>query len=195
MKQRRCDSVLNLSLSLFLLFSSACSSGPEVIPRELESQIDSSVSFPQLLASPAAYSGKTVVLGGEVLSAKRLQDGTQLEILQLPVQGDDPPAWRRSESQGRFLAFDRGGLDPASYPPGTRVTVVGEVTGERVQPLDDSDYRYPTVAVKHVHVWDAGEYQRRRRASPLVGLFGGLGFGFGGGRSGSFGGVGIGTGF
>ena len=193
MKQRRCDSVLNLSL--FLLFSSPCSSGPEVIPRELESQIDSSVSFPQLLASPAAYSGKTVVLGGEVLSAKRLQDGTQLEILQLPVQGDYTPAWRRSESQGRFLAFDRGGLDPASYPPGTRVTVVGEVTGERVQPLDDSDYRYPTVAVKHLHVWDAGEYQRRRRASPLVGLFGGLGFGFGGGRSGSFGGVGIGTGF
>jgi outer membrane lipoprotein len=173
----------------------ACSSGPPVIPPELESQIDSSAAFPQILAAPSAYQGRTVLLGGEILSAKRQQDGTQFEILQLPVQGDDPPALRRNESQGRFLAFDRRGLDPASYPAGTRVTVVGEVTGETVQRLDESDYRYPTVEVKHLHVWDPREYERRRRASPMVGLFGGLGFGFGGGRSGSFGGLGIGTGF
>jgi len=185
---------LSLNLSLMILLLNACSSGPPVVPPELESHIDSSVSFPEILGAPSMYQGKTVLLGGEILSAKRVKDGTQFEILQLPTEGDDPPAARRSDSQGRFLAFDRDVRDPAAYPAGTRVTVVGEVTGESIQPLDESDYRYPTLDVKHVYVWDPGASQRRRRSSPMVGLFGGLGFGFGGGRS-SFGGLGIGTGF
>lgn len=178
-----------------LLVVNGCASGPPVIPPELESQIDSSVSFRDLLAAPSAYQGRTVLLSGEVLNTKRQQDATQLEILQLPVNGDDPPDGRRTESQGRYLALDRQGLDPAAYPPGTRVTLVGEVSGETVQRLDDSEYRYPTIVVKHLHAWDPGEYRRRRRASPTIGLFGGMGFGFGGGGGGSYGGVGIGTGF
>jgi outer membrane lipoprotein len=180
---------------LVALAGSGCSSGPKVIPPELETQIDSSLSFPQILASPGAYTGTTVLLGGEILSAKRVKDGTQLEILQLPVSQDRPPAERRQESQGRFLAFNPGPLDPAALPEGTRVTVVGTVTGDSVQRLDESEYRYPTVEIKHLHVWDAGAYRRYRRASPTVSVFGGMGFGFGGGSSGSFGGVGIGTGF
>ena len=58
----------------------------------------------------------------------------------------------------------------------------------------ESTYRYPTVDIKHLHVWDERAYADRRRGS--VGLFGGMGFGLGsGGRGGSFGGVGIGTGY
>lgn len=181
-------------IALFLMMN-ACSSNPPVIPPELEGQINSSVSFPQIMATPEAYSGQTVLLGGEVLSSKRVPDGMQLEILQLPVTDDDPPTERRSDSAGRFLAFNRGSLDPAAFPGGTRVTIIGTVTGESTQRLDESDYRYPTVDVKHLHVWDAEAYESRRRSSPTVGFFGGLGMGFGGGRSGSFGGVGIGTGF
>jgi outer membrane lipoprotein len=118
----------------------------------------------------------------------------ELEVLQLPVRGDDPPSDRRMDSQGRFLALDHGGGDPAAFPAGTRVTLVAAVTGEETRRLDESSYRYPTVDVKHIYVW--GEDAYRGRSGSSVGLFGGLGFGFGGGgRSGSFGGVGIGTGF
>lgn len=171
----------------------ACS-GSKVIPPELAEQIDTSVSYRDIQASPQAVQGRTVLLGGEVLSARRVQDGIELEVLQLPVKGDDPPAERRTESQGRFLALDRGGGDPASYPPGTRVTIVAGVTGEDTRRLDESTYRYPTVDVKHLYVWTEDQYRERSRSS--VGLFGGVGFGFGsGGRSGSFGGVGIGTGY
>ncbi|HEU4683890.1 MAG TPA: Slp family lipoprotein [Nitrospira sp.] len=178
-----------------LVAVAACSSGPAVVPREMKPEIDNSVSFPELLQSPSSYKGRTLVLAGEILSAKRLKDGTQLEILQLPIADDeDPPTWRRTESQGRFLAFDRGARDPASYQPGSKVTLVAEVTGETLGRLDDSDYRYPTVDIKHLYVWDANASQRRGRG-PVVGLFGGMGFGFGGGRSGSFGGLGIGTGY
>src|SRR6266545_2190649 len=99
-----------------LLALGGCSSGPAVLPPEFESQIDTSLSFSQIVATPTAYSGRTVLLGGEILSAKRLPEGTQFEVLQLPVKDDNPPAERRSESQGRFLALNRGDLDPAALP-------------------------------------------------------------------------------
>ena len=172
---------------------SACSSS-KVIPPDLKEQIDSSVSFRDIQASPQSVQGRTILLGGEVLGARRVQEGVELEILQLPVEGDNPPSERRMESQGRFLALDHGGRDPASFPPGTKVTVVGDVTGDETRRLDESTYQYPTLDVKHLYVWSEDSY--RERSGSSVGLFGGVGFGFGGGgRSGSFGGVGVGMGY
>lgn len=185
----KCSVVTMLAIAIV----SGCSSGPAVIPEELESRIDQSVSFQQIHAAPTSYPGRMVLLGGEILSAKRMSNGTQFEVLQLPVSEDNPPAEQRTESQGRFLAIHRGEIDPAAMPPGTRVTLVGEVTGETIQQLDDSEYRYPTIEVKHVHVWEPDVYDRRRSSSPRVGF--GIGVGAGSGRGRGFGGVGIGTGF
>lgn len=190
---RRFPVLLPLGAAAFALLASACS-GSKVIPPELKEQIDSSVSFRDIQASPQALQGRMVLLGGEVLGARLVQDGVELEVLQLPVKGDDPPVERRTESQGRFLAIDRAAGDPASFPPGTKVTLVGAVAGEETRRLDESMYRYPIVEVRHLYVWSDDQYRERSRST--VGLFGGMGFGFGsGGRSGSFGGVGIGTGF
>ena len=69
------------------------------------------------------------MLGGEVLSAKRLAEGTRLEVLQLPLDDAQQPALTRTDSQGRFLAIEKEFLDPAMFPQNTRVTIVGEVTG------------------------------------------------------------------
>src|SRR6478609_3610140 len=184
---------LPLAAVLFALLASGCG-GAKVIPPELEEQIDSSVSFRDIQASPQALQGRTVLLGGEVLGARRVQDGVELEVLQLPVKDDDPPTERRTESEGRFFAIDRSAGDPASFPPGTKVTLVGVVAGEETRRLDESTYRYPIVEVKHLYVWSEDAY--RERSGNSVGLFGGVGFGFGsGGRGGSFGGVGVGTGY
>jgi outer membrane lipoprotein len=182
-------SVFN-GIALVLLLS-GCTSSPPVVPDEFRSQIDSAPSFRDLQSTPHSYQGRTVLLGGEILSAKLTRDGTEFEVLQLPVTADDPPAERRSESQGRFLALDRGVMDPASLPAGTRVTLVGEVKGDEVRPLDESTYRYLTIDVKHLHVWDPDVYRDRSRSSVGVGM----GFGFGSGGGGGFGGVGVGTGY
>ncbi len=185
--------LLPLVAVAFALLASACS-GSKVIPPEWEKQIDSSVSFRDIQASPQALQGRTVLLGGEVLGARRVQDGVELEVLQLPVKDDDPPSERRTESEGRFFAIDRSAGDPASFTPGIKVTLVGVVAGEETRRLDESTYRYPIVEVKHLYVWSEDAY--RERSGNSVGLFGGVGFGFGsGGRGGSFGGVGVGMGY
>jgi len=184
--------LLPLAAAAFALLASACS-GSKVIPSELKEQIDSSVSFRDIQASPQTVQGRTVLLGGEVLGARLVQGGVELEVLQLPVKDDDPPTERRTESEGRFFAIDRSSGDPASFPPGTKVTLVGVVSGEETRRLDESTYRYPIVDVKHLYVWSEDAYRERTGGS--VGMSGGVGFGFGsGGRGGSFGGVGVGMG-
>lgn len=160
-----------------------------VIPESLEPQIDKVVTFSQVLESPDSYRGKVLVLGGEVLKAKAMKGGTQLELLQLPLNDDQGPVTDRTESKGRFFAWQKEFLDPATIVDGTRVTIVGEVTGAVLEKMDEADYRYPIVDVKHLHRWEARQAEDPRSHGPWWGVFGGVGIG-GGSRSG--GGISIG---
>ena len=56
-------------------------------------------------------------------------------------------------------------LDPATLPPGTRITVTGEVSGSITLPLDETDYTYPVIDIKRVQVW-AGSEDVAPRISP-----------------------------
>ena len=160
-----------------------------VIPESLEPQLDKAVTFSQVLEAPDSYRGKVVVWAGEVLKAKAMKDGTQLEVLQLPLDDEQGPVTDRLESKGRFLALQKEFLDPATVTDGTRVTIVGEITGASVEKIDEADYRFPTLDVKHLHRWDSRRADDRRAPGPWWNVFGGVGFG-GGSRSG--GGISIG---
>jgi outer membrane lipoprotein len=177
-------------LGLLLLVGPGCVSGPDVVPEAFKTQINPSLHFSEILEEPNSHVGAVVVLGGEVLSAKRLTEGTRLEILQLPLDSSEEPAVDRTSSQGRFLAFDVSFLDPATVPPQTRVTLVGKVTGAKNANLDEMDYRYPVLAIQHLHIWPKHEIFQPESSGPSFGIFGG---GSSGGRMG--GGVGIGIGF
>jgi outer membrane lipoprotein len=143
-----------LSLIAALVAPGAAASGcaSTVVPESLQKQVDERLTFAQLKESPDSYRGHLVVLGGEVISAKRSKDGTQIEILQLPLSYQEPE-WDRTSSQGRFIAIQKEFLDPATIPAGTRVTVVGEVTGAVTRPLDETEYVFPTLEVKSLKVW------------------------------------------
>ncbi len=167
-----------------------CTSGPEVVPEVFKANIDQSVTFSKMIENPTLHQGAVVLLGGEVLTARRLKEGTRLEILQLPLDGSEEPVFDRGASEGRFLAFESSFLDPATLPPHTRVTLVGEITGATRANLDEMEYRYPTVTIKHLHVWSELGPDQRWDSAPRYGIFGG---GSTGGRVG--GGVGIGIGF
>ena len=165
-----------------------CSS-QRIVPESMEPLVDRTVSFQDVLISPESYKGRVLVLGGEVLNAKRLRDGTQLELLQLPLEDGERPSHDRQRSQGRFLAMQQEFLDPATMAEGTRVTIVGEVSGAKTDRLDDVEYRYPTLIVKHLHVWQVQSYSQRQPGLSIGG-FGGMGVG---GRSRGGGGFRIGS--
>lgn len=152
---------------------SACAAS-NVVPKDLQSDVDYTVRFVQLHDAPDQYRGRLVVFGGEVLSAKRLTDGTRIEVLQLPLDRYQAPVHDRTASQGRFLAFEKDFLDPATLPAGTRVTIVGELTGATVQPLDETEYTFPTLDVKKLTVWPKIQqsYARPYYPGPYGGPYG-----------------------
>jgi outer membrane lipoprotein len=125
----------------------------KMVPTDLRHEIDASISFPELKAAPEKHEGKVVMLGGVVLHSRRLMEQTELEVLELPLNAALAPARDRARSEGRFLAVQKEFLDPAVYPAGTPITVIGEFKGRRVKPLDGTDYTYPVLEIKHITDW------------------------------------------
>jgi Slp family outer membrane lipoprotein len=180
---------LRVWVVILSLIAAGCSSSPVGIPETLELHIDKNLTFTEVLASPESYKGRLILLGGEVLKAKRLKEGTRVELLQLPLNNDQEPTIDLTQSQGRVLVLHQEFLDPATLMPGMLVTFVGEVSGAIVEKMDEVEYRYPTLTVKHWHVWTPATFDDRRGA-PSFGVFGGMGVG-----GGSRGGGGFGIGF
>ncbi len=132
----------------------------QLVPAEMESRIARDLSFESLKAEPEKYKGRLVVLGGQVIKAKRLKEGTQIEVLQLPLDRSDAPVTTLTESKGRFLAYYTEFLDPATLPAGTAVSMIAEVTGAKTQPLDEIEYTYPTVKISTLKIWPVYDYRR-----------------------------------
>ena len=174
---------------LVMLLMSGCAS-TRVVPDELKPLVDRTVTFREVIEAPESYQGRMLVVGGEVLKAKRLKDGTQIEFLQLPLDKDERPILNRQRSDGRFFAIQQEFLDPATIEVGTVMTIVGEVSGAKTDHLDDVEYRYPVLIVKHLHTWwdQTDDYTH---ASPYPRFSIGIGGGTGG-RIGGGGGFGIG---
>lgn len=121
--------------------------------REAEDGASQTPQFSQIKAAPESFKGQTVVLGGQVLSARRMKDGTRLEVLQLPLNDAQQPSLDLTKSQGRFIAIRREFLDPATVPQGTFVTITGQMTGSVTQPLDETDYTYPVLEITTFRTW------------------------------------------
>ncbi len=170
---------LLLLIGLFIL-SSCAESAHQIrrnavdldVPPELEKQIDASVNFVDLKATPANYIGRIVKIGGIVISAKRTKDQTEIEILELPTEPREPATTERLRSEGRFLAVREVFLDPASVPAGTPITVIGVVKGSTTKPLDESEYTYPVLEIKHLIDWNTvAAHQSRRDAATFYGPY------------------------
>lgn len=165
----RPTSIIGTSLLLLMLAGAGGCNRYDVIPDALEGQVDRDLSFTRVKSDPDRFTGRTVVWGGEVLKAERLRDRTEVELLQLPLNGDLIPAEDRPSSQGRFIAVDRQGeiIDPAILKEGTRVTVIGEIQGSMKEAIGESQYRYPILGIRDMTVWD-----RQQRGPYPVGVYG-----------------------
>jgi len=139
--------------AVFLYVLSGCTADL-VLPSSIEQRLDHTVTFVTLREHPDAYRGRLVALGGKVLNANRLKDRTEIEVLQLPLNNVHLPRASLAETQGRFLAFQKEFLDPALFPDGTRVTLVGEVTGTMIKTFGEMAYSYPTLEIKYLKIWE-----------------------------------------
>ena len=154
----------------------------DVIPDHLEQRVNKNLFYQDIAHAAAAQQGQLVVLGGKVLSTTRLDERTQIEVLQLPLTDDHIPLTdQETQSQGRFYAYDSGKeiLDPATLPEGTPVTIVGEVSGTQVVMVDEVGQPIPTLDIKDLTKWEVSEV-RRGWGAPYYGgyMYGARPYGF-----------------
>lgn len=145
---------------LFMLASFLLLTGcAHVISEESRNMVDASIQFQGLRADPDSYVGKYVMLGGTVAGVQNDKDGSQLEVVQSPLDSDELPEEVSHSSGGRFLAITPRFLDPVVYKTGRRVTVVGQVQGKKVLPIDRIEYTYPVISIREIHVWSKSELE------------------------------------
>lgn len=154
-----------LAVIPFLLLIGGCNR-QEVIPERLEGQVDRHLRYVQVKENPDTYRGKLMLAGGEVLSATRLQEGTRIEVLQIPLSSDLVPEGDPSTSKGRFVAMDmrKNVMDPIVLEGNKLITVVGEVVGSSTIKIDQVEIQVPKLEVKYITVWD------RDRLEPYAGF-------------------------
>ena len=115
-------------------------------------QADSAVSLAQLQANPEAYKGHTVILGGQILQARNVQEGTLLEVLHKPLDAYERPLLT-DRTEGRFMVLCDGYLDPAVYARDRDITVAGRVLGTRLGQVGELEYTYPLISCLELHLW------------------------------------------
>jgi outer membrane lipoprotein len=122
-------------------------------PKDLLDRTEKNVPFATLQKEPERYSGKLLMLGGMIVDAKNLKAGTQIEVLQKPLDGQGQPV-ATDETGGRFLVVTSQFLDGAIYHRGRSITIIGEVAGSKLQLLGELEYRYPVLTAKGLHLWE-----------------------------------------
>lgn len=122
------------------------------ISRQVRSQVTYSGTFTQLQQNPEQQIGATVILGGRIIKTEVRDNGTDLVVLQLNLDSSDRPK-NDDQSKGRFLILSAQFLDPALYPDGTLITVVGKVTGSQEKLIGQMPYRYPAIDPLEIKKW------------------------------------------
>lgn len=141
-----------------MLFTlTACAGG---ISRQARSQVTYTGPFAEVLENPVGFRGETVIWGGRVIEILNQGDVSEIVALQLELDSRYRPTGSDA-SKGRFLVRSTQFLDPAIYPQGTLLTVVGRLQGAESRLIGEMTYRYPVVDVVEIQ-----KYDPQRSSSP-----------------------------
>lgn len=127
--------------------------------------VDRSIPYAEIKKNPETLVGKSVLVGGIIADTRSSGDMMQLEVAQLELLSNGVPD-ELSHSGGRFLVVSGELLDPVFYRPGSFVTVIGEIKGQRIQKLGGADYRYPLISAKEIRLFREPDATISRPVNP-----------------------------
>jgi outer membrane lipoprotein len=139
-------------LKLICLFWVITTVSCTVISRQVRSEAEPLIPFKTLLEETEEYKGRTVILGGYILQVENLASETILKVLQAPFRvGEEPDL--RDLSQGRFVVYFKGFLDPEVYARDRAITVAGTVIGSDVEKIGEEGVRYLKIKNREIYLW------------------------------------------
>ncbi|HNY65168.1 MAG TPA: Slp family lipoprotein [Deltaproteobacteria bacterium] len=122
------------------------------IRSELSRKADQSITVDKVLSKPEAYGNALVLWGGMIVNTKPQEGHTSVEISERPLDSQKRPR-EGALSRGRFLARQKGFLDPSVFDDGRSITIVGRITGTETGRIGDFTYTYPVVAIEEYYLW------------------------------------------
>jgi outer membrane lipoprotein len=122
------------------------------ISSSLVAKADRSIPFEKLDADPQSYAGKIVILGGVIVQAQNVRNGTLIAIDQKELDFWGKPR-RTDHSGGRFLVLHHAYLDPMVYASGREITVAGEVSANEQRGLGDDTSTYLLLLSREMKLW------------------------------------------
>ena len=148
-------SILRVMLLLILTtpYILSCS----VISQQVREESVKSVHFKTLVMEADKHIGDIVILGGYILETKNSVEEAKIVVLQSPLGFREEPK-SKDYSQGRFLVFQKGFLEPEIYSKDRKITVAGEVIGSVVKKVDDFFHPYLKIKSREIYLWPTGQY-------------------------------------
>jgi outer membrane lipoprotein len=134
------------SLLLAVLLISGCSSV------QFEGEESAMELTPQDVANATAPIQGSVVWGGRIVAIENLADGTEFQVLAVPLDGGNVPQIERP-SIGRFIVVYPGFLEPQDYAPGRFVTLAGQLDGVVEGSVGEVNLMMPLVRSSQIHLW------------------------------------------
>ena len=146
--------MLRLHTIPIILFVSMAMVSCSVMSHQIRSEADSPIPFRTLIRDADKYIGHTVILGGYILETKNLESETILKVLQTPLRfGHDPDLKKRS--QGRFMVYHKGFLDPEVYGKDQVITVAGRIIGTAMEKIGDEQIQFLKLENREIYLWSA----------------------------------------
>lgn len=131
---------------LLLLSLVSCA---HVISRENREGAETDIPFSALRTAPDRYFDRLFIYGGIIASNSQTKDGTELEIVQTPLD-----RWgntvTRDVSEGRFIVTAKRRLDPMIFKKGREITMSGALRRTMTKPLGEIDYVYPVFEAREI---------------------------------------------
>ncbi|MDU8924491.1 Slp family lipoprotein [Pasteurellaceae bacterium LIM206] len=128
-------------------------------PKGLEKNEFTIQSMKQIEAEDYACKCKQIRLGGKVIAATALKTQTRVEVMSLPVASYSAKPLMEADSDGRFVAYLNGFVDPADLK-NQYITVSGTLKGKEKGSIDQAEYDYPVIQVKAYKRWHLAEAYR-----------------------------------
>lgn len=141
--------------TLLFLTALLCLSGCVQSPQGLEQEKFNLKALSQIQPADYACACQSVRLGGKVISATALENQTRLEILSLPVSPTSAKPQPESLSDGRFLAYADGFIDPETLKE-RYITLGGILQKQEMGKVDQANYVYPVIKMKNYRLWQIG---------------------------------------
>lgn len=123
----------------------------------------------QLMQSPSQYEGMDVVWGGRVVDVRNFERHSEIEVVGYPLDGRQRPQVEAGD-QGRFILVVPDFVEPADYPPGRLVSLVGRFSGVREGHIGERAYRWPEVVVRELYRWSPDELRQPSRVRFGIGV-------------------------